>query len=577
MPSSDRPKSFEPDIQPFLGNEAELRNRDTVPIKFFDTTLRDGEQAEGSAMSMDQKLFFADISARAGVDVHEVGFPASNTDMQNVREVSKVLRPYDVEVAGLARATRKDIEMTAEALQDARHPRIHTFLATSPIHLEKKLGITFEKALETIERICRFAKEQFPNMKLEFSPEDATRTEIGNLIIACRTAIEAGADVLNIPDTNGITNPPYVKWMFEQLIKNTEDLRRAGKNFEFSFHGHNDEALGVANALAAVAGGARQVEACWGDNGERAGNFPIEEVALALDKQGARLSADHIFVHHLKRELIIPTTLAIYEIMGRPVPDSKVLVGRRIALHGAGIHTDGSVKDGGILGNESTYNVVDVQKYGGGIPEKPVGSRAGAADILQALSVFGIQAEKPHASKVLPRVTEEAINSRRIFPAHVLFESSKVWEGLSNPNISRTEGAVEVTFDFMGRRHEFKSDIRNENSAIQALMAAISEFCEKDLDIANQSEFKQAGLDEIQREYARRTSSPLADKRSKGSEAMAVARVEVANGEKAYNVHLAGRNVNLTNLRAIFIASWPFIREKIIANAGGEPKELQLK
>lgn len=564
---------FTPAIEPYLGDVDELKNRQKIIVDLFDTTLRDGEQAEGSAMTMDEKVWFADKSARAGVAVHEVGFPASNDDMLNVREVSRALRDHDVEVCGLASCREEHIDLTAEALQDATHKRIHTFLATSDVHLAKKLGMSFTQALNQIEKVVSYAKETYPDAAIEFSPEDATRTSIENLIIACRTAIAAGAEIINVPDTNGIANPDYVRWMFQQLNRNTEDLRKDGHIVTWSFHGHNDQSLGVANALAAISGGARQVEACWGDNGERAGNFPIEEVALALDMQGAKLHPDYVFQHELDRRRIIPTARSIYEIMGRPIPESRPLIGNRIVLHGAGIHTDGSYKDGQILGEESTYNLVDINKYGGQVPEKPVGSRAGGADIVQALENFEIISSKKEVGDILERVTAEAVKGRRVFPAHVLYEMSKLREGLSDITFERENGTLRAMFEYDGKIHVIEESIKGDNSGIQALMNGLRELSGQDIDVIQQSEIKQNSLAETEANYeaavknggAKKSSeAPPSNGSFRGSESIGISKVVIGNKDKSYNVHVAGQNVTNTNLEAIFIGAWPFLRQKLL-------------
>jgi 2-isopropylmalate synthase len=563
MNNANRACDYNPDTDHFLGSADKLKNRKVVYIDFFDTTLRDGEQAEGSAMTMDQKMLFADMSAKAGVKIHEVGFPGSNDDSDNVKAVSKALKHHkNTEVCALSRCNKEDIDKTYKALSKANRKRIHIFLATSDIHLTKKLKKTRLQAMKMIRSAVSYAKQNCSHTTIEFSPEDATRTEIKDLITAVRTAIRAGANVINIPDTVGNVNPWQIEWMFNQLIKNTNDLKE-NHDFKFSFHGHNDEGLGVANALAAIRGGARQVEACWGDNGERTGNFPIEEVALAIDMQGARMHPDFIFKHRLKRELIIPTTMAIYEIMGKQIPDSKVLIGRRVALHGAGIHTDGSVKDGGVFGDQSTYNAIDVAKYGGTIPEQPVGSRAGGADIVKALKNFGINKKKKDVSGILRGISEKAVDSKRIFPAHILYEYSKAHENMSEVRIKSTKRDMLVSFSFGGRQYEIRDKIYSDNGEIQALTHGIKDFCGKNIDIFDQSEAKQYSIEEIRHNYNQRVRMHVPNHHLKGAGAMGISRVLVGNGDRRYNVHLAGHDVQMTNLTAIFIASWPFIREKI--------------
>jgi 2-isopropylmalate synthase len=570
------PAQFEPDIESYLADPEQLVSREEEPIQLFDTTLRDGEQAEGAGMTLDQKILMATLSARTGIPVHEVGFAISGTDKQNVPVIAEALQDYDVEVASLSPLKEKAIDQTYEKLEKAGKKRIHTFLATSDIHLQKKFnGMIFPQAVDNIERVVGYTKRNYPDATLEFSPEDATRTDIKNLIIASRAAIAAGADVINVPDTVGRSNPFEVEYMFRQLDRNTEDLR-ADHDFMFSFHGHNDQNLGVANALAAIKGGARQVEGCWGDNGERAGNFALEEVVLALDMQGDRLHPDFKFRHDIAHRLVLPTVYAVYKIMGRSIPESKVLAGRRIALHGAGIHTDGSVKDGGLFGNESTYNVVDITKYGGKLPEASIGSRGGGADVVKALGEFGIEGlDKKSVTDITEVITKEAESCRRVYPAHALYIASQIREGLSDFEIEESDHWVRVSFDFDGQRHIFEKEIMEGNSAIQALVDGINDYCMHGIDIKVQSEAMQYANAEIADDWENMTGVNLQDSMKpikRGSQAMAISRVTLANKDNEFNVHLAGTNVEETNKKAILVAAWPFLRERAITRMSLPPE-----
>src|SRR5580693_3656917 len=244
-------------------------------ITIFDTTLRDGEQSPGCSMNQQEKLRLAHQLDRLGVDVIEAGFPiASEGDFESVRAIAEVIRrPI---IAGLARASRPDIERAWEALQDAAHPRIHIFLATSDIHLQYKLRITREQCLAQAREAVAFAKSLCPDV--EFSPEDATRTDPEFLCQVLEAVVEAGATTLNIPDTVGYTVPAE----FGELIGT---IRRRVKGIEdvtISAHCHNDLGMAVANTMAAIAAGARQVECTINGIGERAGNAALEEIVMAM-------------------------------------------------------------------------------------------------------------------------------------------------------------------------------------------------------------------------------------------------------------------------------------------------------
>src|SRR5690349_26942 len=244
-------------------------------IRIFDTTLRDGEQSPGCSMNLEEKLRMAHQLDALGVDVIEAGFPiASDDDFIAVNEIARsIRRPV---IAALARATREDITRAWEAIREAARPRIHTFLATSDLHLRAKLKITREQCLENIKAAVGLAKSFTPDV--EFSPEDATRTDIDFLCEVVATAIQAGATIINIPDTVGYTVPQEFAQIFQTLRERVSGI----ENVTLSVHCHNDLGMAVANTLAAIGAGARQVECTINGIGERAGNASLEEVVMAL-------------------------------------------------------------------------------------------------------------------------------------------------------------------------------------------------------------------------------------------------------------------------------------------------------
>ncbi len=316
-------------------------------ITIFDTTLRDGEQSPGCSMNVREKLRMAHKLDQLGVDVLEAGFPiASEGDFEAVQAISAVIqRPI---IAGLARACRSDIERAWQALHHARRPRIHIFLATSDIHLKYKLRISREQCLEQARDSVRLAKSLCADV--EFSPEDATRSDPEFLCQVLEAVVEAGATTLNIPDTVGYTVPAE----FAELIARIRGTVRGVKDVTISAHCHNDLGLAVANTLAAVAAGARQVECTINGIGERAGNASLEEIVMAM-----RIRADkHPYQTAINSELLYPTSQLLSEITGVEVQPNKAIIGRNAFAHEAGIHQDG------VLKNPLTYEIMTPKSVG---------------------------------------------------------------------------------------------------------------------------------------------------------------------------------------------------------------------
>jgi 2-isopropylmalate synthase len=316
-------------------------------IAIFDTTLRDGEQSPGCSMNVHEKLRLAHQLDRLGVDVIEAGFPiASDGDFTAVQAIAAAVpRPI---IAALARACSKDIERAGQALAGAVCPRIHVFLATSGIHLQHKLRITQQQCLEQARDSVRLAKSLCPDV--EFSPEDATRTAPEFLYKVLEAVIEAGATTLNIPDTVGYSVPSE----FGELIAGIRKHVRGIETVTISAHCHNDLGLAVANSLAAVAAGARQVECAINGIGERAGNASLEEFVMALRVRSDRYPYDTGVVS----EQLFPASKLLSEITEVPVQPNKAIIGRNAFAHEAGIHQDGMLK------NRLTYEIMTPQSVG---------------------------------------------------------------------------------------------------------------------------------------------------------------------------------------------------------------------
>ncbi|MGH9511900.1 MAG: 2-isopropylmalate synthase [Terriglobales bacterium] len=316
-------------------------------ITIFDTTLRDGEQSPGCSMNVQEKLRLAHQLDCLGVDVIEAGFPiASEGDFAAVQAIAaSVPRPI---IAALARACAKDIERAAQALSGAVCPRIHVFLATSEIHLQHKLRISQQQCLEQARDSVRLAKSFCKDV--EFSPEDATRTSAQFLYQILEAVIEAGATTLNIPDTVGYSVPAE----FGELIAGIRQNVRGIEKVTISAHCHNDLGLAVANSLAAVAAGARQVECAINGIGERAGNASLEEFVMVLKVRSDRYSYETGIVS----EQLFPTSKLLSEITEVPVQPNKAIIGRNAFAHEAGIHQDGMLK------NRLTYEIMTPQSVG---------------------------------------------------------------------------------------------------------------------------------------------------------------------------------------------------------------------
>jgi len=342
-------------------------------VRIFDTTLRDGEQAPGFSMNTGEKLRLARQLEVLGADVIEAGFPiASQGDREAVRAVAREIK--ESTVAGLARARREDIEAALDALGPAVKPRVHVFLATSDLHLKYKLRITRAEALEAIGSMVAFAKARCP--EVEFSAEDASRSDPDFLAQAFTVAADAGATVLNAPDTVGYTTPEEYGALFRALRARLGD--RPG--LVWSAHCHNDLGMAVANSLAAVAAGARQVECAINGIGERAGNASLEEIAVALAVRREHYQAET----RLRLSKLYATSHLLSEITRVPVPPNKAVVGANAFAHEAGIHQDG------ILKNPLTYQVISPEAVGVRAHKLVLGKHSGRNALRSRLADQGI-------------------------------------------------------------------------------------------------------------------------------------------------------------------------------------------
>ncbi|HYF55358.1 MAG TPA: 2-isopropylmalate synthase, partial [Salinarimonas sp.] len=345
---------------------------DADRVIIFDTTLRDGEQCPGATMTLEEKLQVAELLDAMGVDVIEAGFPiASNGDFEAVAEIARVVKRATV--AGLARAGAKDIERAAEAVRGAARPRIHTFLSTSPVHMKYKLQKEPDAVLEMVIASLTRARNLVDDV--EWSAEDGTRTEHDFLCRCVEAAIRAGATTINIPDTVGYTTPDEYRALFRMVRERVPNANQA----VFSVHCHNDLGMAVANSLAGVQGGARQIECTINGIGERAGNAALEEIVMAIKTRG------DVFPYETGIETAQLTRVSklVSTVTSFPVQFNKAIVGRNAFAHESGIHQDGMLK------HTQTYEIMTPESVGVSKTSLVMGKHSGRNAFRSKLEEMG--------------------------------------------------------------------------------------------------------------------------------------------------------------------------------------------
>ena len=401
---------------PYLNRRARLIRMATTSSKvfIFDTTLRDGEQAPGCSMTTTEKVRMAGKLAELGVDIMEAGFPIASTG--DFEAVQAVCRSLPVKVAALARCTALDIERAAKALDKAKSPpRIHTFLATSDIHLKYKLKKTRAQVLEDAAKAVELARKYVDDV--EFSAEDGGRTEVGYLIDVSRAVVKAGAGTVNIPDTVGYAVPED----YGQLIG--EVAHALGSSAVVSVHCHNDLGLAVANSLAAVQNGARQVECTVNGIGERAGNCSLEEIVMVLATRRDRIGLET----GIKTTELYPASQLLTEIIGVAVQPNKAIVGSNAFAHEAGIHQDGFLKE------RTTYEIIDPKTVG--VPESKLvlGKHSGRHALRARCDELGITLDKAQLDEFYTRFVALADGKKGILDDEI----RKLAFEVAGNNISR--------------------------------------------------------------------------------------------------------------------------------------------
>ncbi|GIP38881.1 2-isopropylmalate synthase [Paenibacillus sp. J31TS4] len=360
-------------------------------IYIFDTTLRDGEQSPGVNLNTQEKVEIAQQLEKLAVDRIEAGFPAASPgDLAAVNAVAKAVR--NATVIGLARSRHQDIDAAREALKDAQDPCLHLFLATSPIHRQHKLRMDKQQVLETAEAAIKYARKYFP--KVEFSPEDAGRTELDFLCEVTEMAIRAGATVVNIPDTVGYMTPLEFGNIFKTLRENVPGIEK----IQLSAHCHDDLGLATANALAAIMNGADQIEGTINGIGERAGNTSLEEVALALETR------QHLF--QAKTGLVLTeiarTSRLVSRLTGMVVPGNKAIVGANAFAHESGIHQDGMLKE------KSTYEIISPETIGLKESKLVLGKHSGRHAFREKLIDLGYELSEEQVNLAFAKFKELA-------------------------------------------------------------------------------------------------------------------------------------------------------------------------
>jgi len=372
-------------------------------VRIFDTTLRDGEQSPGFSMNTDEKIRMARQLAKLGVDTIEAGFPISSRgDLQAVQAVAREVR--DVPIAALARAKKSDIDAAVEALTPAASSRLHIFLATSDLHLQVKLHMTREQALEAIGSMIRYGRQHVA--EVEFSAEDAGRTEIAYLCQVCKTAVDAGATILNLPDTVGYAVPEEYGEMFRRVREFLGDQQ----GITLSAHCHDDLGLAVANSLAAVRAGVRQIECTVNGIGERAGNAALEEIAVALAVRKDSFGV----TSNIKLDQLFPASRLLTEVTGAVVAPNKAVVGANAFAHEAGIHQDGIIK------NPLTYEIISPETVG--VPSRSLvmGKHSGRNALRSNLRDLGFTPSDAELAEIYRRVTALADESKSVRARDIL-------------------------------------------------------------------------------------------------------------------------------------------------------------
>lgn len=378
---------------------------DAAIVKIFDTTLRDGEQSPGATMTTDEKLQVAEQLMRLNVDIIEAGFPAASPgDLVAVKEIAQ--RVQGVAVAALARASSSDIDDAWEGVHDAEQPVIHVFLATSEIHLKYKLGLSYEEALQQVQSTVAYARNLCP--VVEFSAEDATRSDWDYLCRVCEGAIKSGATTINIPDTVGYALPQEYEALFRYIRERVPGI----EDVVMSAHCHNDLGMATANTLAAIKAGARQVEVTINGLGERAGNTAVEEVVMALR---TRPEAFGNVDTRIRANELLATSQIVSRMSGIPVQPNKAIVGSNAFAHEASMQQEGMLK------NRLTYEIMTPQSVGWTDTRLVLGKHSGRHGLDARLRQLGHKLSADQLKVAYNRFVKMADKKKHITDADLIY------------------------------------------------------------------------------------------------------------------------------------------------------------
>jgi 2-isopropylmalate synthase len=487
----------------------------------FDTTLRDGEQSPGATLTAEEKLDVADALVELGVDIMEAGFPAASPgDFEAVRAIAT--RAKGVTVAGLARCNESDIERAAQAVRVAESPRIHTFIATSDIHLKHKLRMSRDEVLERVARMVAFAKSFTSDV--EFSAEDATRSDWEYLARVFTTAIAAGATTINVPDTVGYTSPKEYAALMDYLRANVDGVDKA----VISVHGHDDLGLATANTLAAVAAGARQVEVTMNGIGERAGNTSLEEVVMALATRGDQFRG----TTRIRKERLVPTSRLVSNLTGLPVQPNKAIVGANAFAHEAGIHQDGMLKE------RTTYEIMNPSDVGWEGTRLVLGKHSGRAGFRNTIQEIGIRLDDEQLNEAYQRFLVLADRKKTVTAADLAALVSDQLQVADDPiqlvrwNASIGSGGAATASVVVSKEGAQRSGDGQGNGAVNALLQAIDAA----IGIACELE-----------EYTVEAVTP-------GEDAQGQVRLRIRAGDQVYNGHGLATDVVEASARAYLAA-----------------------
>ena len=413
-------------------SDSQIATRETVPentpteprrIRIFDTTLRDGEQSPGASMNLTEKLEVAHSLADLGVDIIEAGFPiASPGDFEAVKQIAETIKGSTI--CGLARCNDKDILRAADAVQNAEQSRIHVFLATSAIHREFKLRMTPDEIVSRAVEGVKLAASRCED--IEFSPEDACRTEHDFLCRVVEAAIDAGATTINVPDTVGYVTPDEIYKIFEMLRHRVPNMDKA----ILSTHCHDDLGLAVANSLAAVAAGAGQIECTINGIGERAGNAALEEVVMAMKTRGNFYNC----TTRIDSKRLVPTSRLVSKVTGINVQRNKAIVGRNAFAHESGIHQDGMLKE------RSTYEIMSPEEVGFAKTDLVLGKHSGRAALADRAKTLGFHLAGDELKAVFAQFKILADKKKEIYDGDIM--------ALVQQQISTSEGQVWSLVDY---------------------------------------------------------------------------------------------------------------------------------